>query len=433
MKNAPVSLNAPLSEQSKKGSDKNDNQNVKGGFSDVSGENPMLAAIGLESEFTLFLNDVEATPEKVFGDPTKLLRALSLHRVGSSYHIANGGAVYFDSGALEVVTPIIEIEKECAARAGRSLWEGIQYLRSELDNWDLETGNKTRLEGFSTHYNISFEKTKSELNENQSVEKLALLLSYILPIPVMLLVANKKSTGIGVRPRGNRIEITADFTPSASLMVAATTLITGIVRKVMTWPSYELDMLEKMNIPVIKSYKPMKHTSRQGWLARYDCYDTNPFTCNIGEQIWDTTEFDSKQSLRDIASVIQKVFYYPVARISGSFAFRLITSVFSGKMASLLDLDDRPKEYEDVGKLCTWDNLFPEKELSRSKYERVLISSILKRTLTVDGKAYVPVGMKGWTKVVFVEKSSKARKAFNVDFLIGHLEKWEKADTLSKI
>ncbi len=29
----------------------------------------------------------------------------------------------------------------------------------------------------------------------------------------MLVGANRRSTGIGVRPRGNRIEITADFTP----------------------------------------------------------------------------------------------------------------------------------------------------------------------------------------------------------------------------
>ena len=37
---------------------------------------------------------------------------------------------------------------------------------------------------------------------------------------VMMLAANRKSTGIGVRPRGNRVEVTADFTPDASLMIA---------------------------------------------------------------------------------------------------------------------------------------------------------------------------------------------------------------------
>ena len=60
----------------------------------------------------------------------------------------------------------------------------------------------------------------------------------------MLLAANRESTGIGVRPRGNRVEITADFTPDASLMIATATAIVGIVRQVMTWPSFELSELD---------------------------------------------------------------------------------------------------------------------------------------------------------------------------------------------
>ena len=73
---------------------------------------------------------------------------------------------------------------------------------------------------------------------------LAMLLTHILPMPVMLLAANRRSTGIGVRPRSNRIEVTADFTPDAALMIAAATVIVGIAREVMTWPSFELDELE---------------------------------------------------------------------------------------------------------------------------------------------------------------------------------------------
>jgi len=37
----------------------------------------------------------------------------------------------------------------------------------------------------------------------------------------MLLATNRESTGVGVRPRGDRIEITADFTPDPTMMVAA--------------------------------------------------------------------------------------------------------------------------------------------------------------------------------------------------------------------
>jgi hypothetical protein len=32
-------------------------------------------------------------------------------------------------------------------------------------------------------------------------------------------------------------------------MIATGTLIAGIVREVMTWPSFELDMLERMGFP----------------------------------------------------------------------------------------------------------------------------------------------------------------------------------------
>ena len=48
----------------------------------------------------------------------------------------------------------------------------------------------------------------------------------------------------------NRIEVTADFTPDAALMIAAATLIVGVVRDVMTWPTYELDVLDAIDIPV---------------------------------------------------------------------------------------------------------------------------------------------------------------------------------------
>ncbi|HEU0053831.1 MAG TPA: hypothetical protein VFQ39_11670, partial [Longimicrobium sp.] len=190
-----------------------------------------LAAIGMEAEFQVSVDGEVVRPEDVFGDPRAFLRGDLMHRVGTSYHLPTGGAVYFDTGVIEVATPVIEIERGCAARAGRSLWESILHLRQDLDEWERETGREVRLVGFSTHYNISFELPREQQGAHRTVRKLALLLSYILPVPVMLLAANRRSTGIGVRPRGDRIEVTADFTPSASLMVATATLITGIVRQ----------------------------------------------------------------------------------------------------------------------------------------------------------------------------------------------------------
>ena len=92
-----------------------------------------LAAMGMESEFALILDDEQVRPEDIFGSPRDFIRGDLMHRQGTSYHLPNGGAVYFDTGVIEVATPVIEIERGCAARAGRSLWESIRFVRGELD------------------------------------------------------------------------------------------------------------------------------------------------------------------------------------------------------------------------------------------------------------------------------------------------------------
>ena len=249
-------------------------------------ERIQLAAIGMEAEFAVIMDGVQVKPEDAFGSPRKIIREKMMHRKGRSYHLPTGGAVYFDTGVIEVATPVIEIERGCAARAGRSLWEAILFVRQELDAWEQAHDTDVQLAGFSTHYNISFELPRTEQGANRTVEQLAYLLAHILPVPVMLLAANRQSTGIGVRPRGDRIEITADFTPDAPLMIATATVIVGIVREVMRWPSYEIATLENTDIPVIRGFRPMPHTTRKGWLARFDCYPENPFTADIDVDKW---------------------------------------------------------------------------------------------------------------------------------------------------
>jgi hypothetical protein len=392
----------------------------------AASERLQLAAIGMEAEFTLLVDDVQVKPEDVFGSPRAFIREAMMHRTGTSYHLPTGGAVYFDTGVIEVATPVIEIEKGCAARAGRSLWEGILFLRQELDHWERRTRHEARLAGFSTHYNISFELPRHEQGRTRTVEKLALLLSYILPVPVMLLAANRRSTGIGVRPRGDRIEITADFTPSPSLMIATGTLITGVVREVMRWPSFELEMLERTGLPVIRGFRPIPHTSRKGWLARFTCYPSNPFTADVDEQFWETRD-GRMLSLRQIAGYTARYFWPAIARLADSFTLRLIGSVMRGRAPSLLDLEDRPPEYEDVGRLCTWDNLFPERILRRSRYERVLIHAIRGEQLRMFGRWYTPVRMQGWSQVVFQREGDGSMHTFPIDYLLRHLGSWGRA------
>lgn len=383
-----------------------------------------LAAIGLEAEFTVFLDGKPVKPEDVFKSPRRIIRGPLMHRTGRSYHLPTGGALYFDTGVIEIATPTIELGPGCAARAGRSLWESIRFLREELDAWERKNGKQVELAGFSTHYNVSFD-IPDATRGRRTVERLALLLTHIVPFPVMLLAANRKSTGIGVRPRGNRVEITADFTPDASLMIASATAIVGIVRQVMTWESFELYELEKHGVPRLDPFAPGKASSRKGWVARFDSFDRNPFLSDINLRRWKTTRDGKLVSLRDLGQDVVRIFRRTIERYADRRSMKLIDAVMSGEVPSLLDLDDRPASYESVGRLCTWADLFPVRALGRSRYERVFIRAIARVPLRINGRTYVPTGMKGWSRIVFRREGDGTRHAFSLDFLLKHLSRWD--------
>jgi hypothetical protein len=265
----------------------------------------------MEAEFTLVVDGRDRKPEHVFRRPAPSWRAIGCTGSGTSYHLANGGAVYFDTGVIEVATPVIEIERGCAARAGRSLWEGILEVREALD---AGSGAPAATLGWwasaaTTTSRSSCRATPRALAHGGEARAAA---DVHPPGPVMLLAANRRSTGIGVRPRGDRIEITADFTPSPSLMIATGTLITGIVREVMTWPSFELEMLEGNGIPVIADFRPIPHTSRKGWLA-HATLPPQPVQARHQRADWETRE--GTLSLRDIAGQHgHPHFWHPIRR-----------------------------------------------------------------------------------------------------------------------
>ena len=223
---------------------------------------PRVPCIGLEAEFTLWINGEQKKPEDVFGNPRRIVRDEMIPRQGRSWHLPSGGALYFDTGVIEVATPIVEIGPGCAVRAVRSLWEQIAFVRSELNAWEQEKGVEARLVGFSTHYNVSV-PDGMQLSA-ATMHRIALLLTYVLHAPVMLLAANRLSTGIGVRPREDRFEVTADFTPDIDLMVATAALVTGVILAIAPWPHHGLDQLEREKLPVSDGLKPRKHTSRKG-------------------------------------------------------------------------------------------------------------------------------------------------------------------------
>lgn len=391
------------------------------------GERPLaLAAIGLEAEFTLVVDGTPTRPEDLFGDPRGFLQQPVMHRVGTSYHLPHGGAVYFDTGVVEVVTPAIELDRGAAARAGRSLWEGIHHVRDALDTWERRTGRTVQLTGFSTHYNISVRP----LLPTRRLDALAKLLTYFLPAPVMLLAANRKSTGVGVRPRVTRIEITCDFTPDAALQIATATLIAGVVREVAQWRSWHLAELRRRRLPRIAGFRPMPHTSRRGWLARSDCYPRNPFEEGPDTPVWREqgapVRDASHRTLREIALDVFMHFRGSIAQLADPFSLRLISAVMDGRAASLLDLRDRPAAYDDAGRLCKWPGEMPSSALGRSRYERVLIHAIAGKPLRIEGEVYEPIGMRGWSRAVFRRRRDRAIQVFSIDSLLQHLDAWDR-------
>ena len=400
----------------------------KGAGDERRADAPALAAIGLEAEFGLVVDGEPLKVEDVFRDPRDFIGGSLIHRIGTSYHLPSGGAVYFDTGVIEVATPLIEIERGCGTRAARSLWEAIGVVSNGLVRWEARTGHRAALTGFSMHYNVSFEHPDNR--PGRRLDDLALLLAYILPPPVMVLATNRSSTGVGVRPRGTRIEVTVDFTPSAPLTVATATLITGIVRAVMQWPGYGLDMLAAHGIPTIAGFQPIPHTTRRGWLARADCYPQNPFTSDIDTPIWrapsSSGETSAATSLRQIADRIFHLFRWPIARMADPLTFRLIGAVLSGRAPSLLDLPERPPAYEDVGRLCEWGTAFSAK-VARSRYERVLIRALSGTPLRIGPHVLTPLGTHGWTRVVFRREDDGARQTMSLDALLPHLKTWERS------
>jgi len=326
---------------------------------EIAGTKLDMPVIGMESEFNVWLDGKEIDPKPYWTHPAAFIDRPLLPREKSSLQLPTGGAVYFDRGVIEVVTPVIELAPHSTARMVRNLWEQIGFVRDQLTNWEKKNGHTVRLKAYSTHYNISYEIPKHEQSRHRNEKALALLLAYILPVPVMLVASNRRSTGVGVRPRGSRIEVTVDFTPDPGLMVAAATLIVGIVREVMMWPSYDLSVLKKLPIPVVAGVVPGKHTTRKGWLTKDFHYPQSPYTCDVNEPIWET-QYGEKMSLRQMATETAWFFRRSIRKFSDPFSFRLLFAILDGRAPSMLELVDRPAAYEDVGHLCRWGMVIHE-------------------------------------------------------------------------
>jgi len=318
-----------------------------------------MPVIGMEAEFNVYVDGKEIIPEDYWSHPSAFIDSHLLKRTEKSSQLPTGGAVYFDRGVIEVVTPVIEIAPGCSARVVRNLWEQMGFVRDQLTRWGKQTGHDVRLKAYSSHYNISFELPENDQHRTRNIKRLALLLAYLLPVPVMLVGCNRRSTGVGVRPRGNRVEITVDFTPDPGLMIATSTLIVGIVREILSWPHYSLSILRNPKLPTIKGIIPGKHTTRKGWLTKDFHYEQSPYTCDVNAPIWETLD-GRMLSLRQIAFEVCSFFKESIRQWTDPFSYRLLFAILEGKAPSMLELEDRPSAYEDAGRLCRWGMVIHE-------------------------------------------------------------------------
>jgi hypothetical protein len=231
----------------------------------------------------------------------------------------------------------------------------------------------------------------------------------------MLLAANRCSTGVGVRPRDGRIEVTADFTPDPDLMTASAALITGVTLAVAEWPEHDLDQIEDRGIPVIADFAHRRHTSRKGFLARFDCFPANPFANDPTMRLWETN--DGRQlSLRQIATSVAAKFRRSIRAVSNLAVCRHVFAVLGGRARSLLDFAERPAAYEDVGRTITVET--PDGSVAPSLPLRTNHSTSDQRSTGRHRLFHLPDRENlGWFEIAFRNTRTGQRRVFTLDEL----------------
>jgi hypothetical protein len=140
---------------------------------------------------------------------------------------------------------------------------------------------------------------------------------------------------------------------------------------------------------------------------------------------WHTRQGE-RLSLRETAGRTTRQFWPAISALGDPLSLQLIAAVMRGRAPSLLELDDRPEAYDDVGRLCKWNDLFPVTLLPRSRYERVLSNAIAGHRVRMSGGWHKPVGMKGWTHIVFRRERDGARHVRSLDEMLAHLDAWDR-------
>jgi hypothetical protein len=64
--------------------------------------------------------------------------------------------------------------------------------------------------------------------------------------------------------------------------------------------------------------------------------------------------------------------------------------------------------------------------LPRSRFERVVSHAIAGRRVRMDGSWHRPIGVRGWTHVVFRRERDGVRRVMSLDEMLAHLDAWDR-------
>src|SRR5437773_10537989 len=198
-------------------------------------------------------------------------------------------------------------------------------------------------------------------------------------------------------------------------MLATCAFVAGAVETVVRWKDFGLRQLNRNGIPRVTPFRLRKHSSRRGWRVTADSLGQNPFTSDTNAPLWKLRD-GRMLSLRAIAAEILTPFRRRIRQVSDSNTLEHITAVFAGDARSLLDFQERPETYDDVGRAIDWGRR--TRRWSRSKYEKIIHQVIAREPMRIGQKRYRADRMNGWYQVDFREVGTKRRCTFNLDELV---------------
>ena len=137
-------------------------------------------------------------------------------------------------------------------------------------------------------------------------------------------------------------------------MNACAPLLAGVITEMARWPEDELrgDALLARGLPLFAGLEPSKHSSRKGWRAHVDDFPRNPFAADPNARDWPLAA-GGHASIRQMACEILGAFAPSVRRFADRATFTHLREVLQGKARSLLDFEEGPPAYQDVGREVT--------------------------------------------------------------------------------